>query len=275
MNTRLSKAVAAAFTSATLLLPAFALAQTTGTTGGAAGGTSSAAPAGSGATTSSTAGRSADRGGDKNTLHRADRRFIEEAAESDLAEITTSRLAQQKAASDSVKKFAQHMLDDHMKTSDRLKTLAQSKGVQLPTEPEGAQKRVVSKLEKESAGAEFDREYINGQVSSHRKTVRLFERQAKDGRDPELKAFASETLPNLREHLKMVQDLQAGLSGKGSGRGGDRSAAGAGAGMGAGAGSMGTSGGMAGSTGSAGSTGGAGSPAGGAGSAGGASTTGR
>lgn len=268
MNTSLSRAVAAAFTSATLLLPAFALAQTTGTTGGAAGGTSSAAPAAGGATTSSSAGKATDRG-DKNTLHRADRRFIEEAAESDLAEITTSRLAQQKAASDSVKKFAQHMLDDHTKTSERLKTLAQSKGVQLPTAPEGAQKRVVSKLEKESAGAEFDREYINGQVSAHRKTVRLFERQAKDGRDPELKAFASETLPNLREHLKMVQDLQAGLSGKGAGRGGDRSAAGTGAG------STGTSGGMAGSTGSAGSTGGAGSPAGGAGSAGGASTTGR
>ena len=269
MNPSLSRAVAAAFTSTALLLPAFAMAQTTGTTGAA--GSTSTAPAASGAA-STTAGKGADRGGDKNTLHRADRRFVEEAAESDLAEIATSRVAQQKAASDAVKKYAQHMIDDHTKTSERLRTLAQGKGAQLPAEPDGAEKRLIAKMEKEDAGAEFDREYIAGQVKAHQKSVRLYERQAKDGRDPELKAFASETLPNLREHLKMAQDLRGGADRKGGGAAGrgDRSAAGQGAGAGAGA-----MGGMSGSTGAAGSTGGAGSPASGAGSAGGASTTGR
>ena len=46
------------------------------------------------------------------------------------------------------------------------------------------------------------------QVSAHKEAVSLFERYAKDGDNPELKSFASKTLPHLQEHLKMAQDLE-------------------------------------------------------------------
>ena len=45
---------------------------------------------------------------------------------------------------------------------------------------------------------------------SHRESINLFEREANEGSDPELKAFASKTLPALREHLKMVEASRTG-----------------------------------------------------------------
>jgi putative membrane protein len=45
------------------------------------------------------------------------------------------------------------------------------------------------------------------QVSAHKDAVSLFERYAKGGENADLKAFAAKTLPHLREHLKMAQDL--------------------------------------------------------------------
>ena len=46
------------------------------------------------------------------------------------------------------------------------------------------------------------------QVSAHKDAVSLFERYGKGGDNAELKTFANETLPTLKEHLKMAQDLE-------------------------------------------------------------------
>jgi len=64
------------------------------------------------------------------------------------------------------------------------------------------------------SGADFDREYIKHQVADHDKAVALFEKQSRNGKDPELKAFAERTLPTLREHQQMVRDLNAKMGGK-------------------------------------------------------------
>jgi putative membrane protein len=40
----------------------------------------------------------------------------------------------------------------------------------------------------------------------------LFEREAKSGKDAELKAFAEKTLPTLKDHLSMVRDLKTKLA---------------------------------------------------------------
>jgi putative membrane protein len=57
------------------------------------------------------------------------------------------------------------------------------------------------------SGAEFDREYIKMDLKDHKKTIELFEKQARSGRDAELKAFAEKTLPTLREHHQMARDI--------------------------------------------------------------------
>ena len=57
------------------------------------------------------------------------------------------------------------------------------------------------------SGADFTRAYEGMQVSAHKDAVSLFERYAKSGDNADLKAFAAKTLPHLRDHLKMAEDL--------------------------------------------------------------------
>jgi len=60
-------------------------------------------------------------------------------------------------------------------------------------------------------GAEFDKGFIQAQVKSHQDAIDLFEKEASNGSDAELKAFANKQLPGLRAHLKQAQDLQTKL----------------------------------------------------------------
>ena len=67
----------------------------------------------------------------------------------------------------------------------------------------------MKKLERLS-GAQFDREFTKMMVQDHEKVVAAFDKQAKDGKDSELKAFAAKTLPTLRTHLQMARQMQSG-----------------------------------------------------------------
>ena len=44
-------------------------------------------------------------------------------------------------------------------------------------------------------------------VSDHRSTVEMFENYATTGKDPDVKAFAQQTLPTLKAHLAAVKAL--------------------------------------------------------------------
>jgi putative membrane protein len=140
------------------------------------------------------------------SLDSADRKFIEKAATGGMAEVEMGKLAQQHAASDQVKQFADRMVQDHSKANDELKAIATSKGVQLPGAPDKAAKRNLDKLGKLS-GANFDREYMQHMVGDHKSTVAMFQAEAKSGKDADVKGFAGKTLPTLQEHLKMAQTV--------------------------------------------------------------------
>lgn len=135
-----------------------------------------------------------------------DRNFLMDAAMGGMMEVELGKLAVQNGASDAVKQFGQRMVDDHSKANTELMSLATSKGVTLPTELDAKHKEHVTKLSGRT-GAEFDREYGKMMVSDHNKDVSEFEKQSTRGADPDLKAFASRTLPTLQEHLQMARTL--------------------------------------------------------------------
>jgi putative membrane protein len=46
-------------------------------------------------------------------------------------------------------------------------------------------------------------------VKDHEEDIAEFEKEARSGKDADLKAFAEKTLPTLKEHLKMAKELGA------------------------------------------------------------------
>lgn len=143
-------------------------------------------------------------------LAAGDKAFVQKAAIGGLAEVEMGKMAQQKGSSDQVKQFGSRMVDDHSKANDDLKKVASSKGITLPTDLDAKHKAKMDKLQKLS-GAQFDRAYMDDMVADHKEDVADFKKQASSGKDSDLKAFASKTLPTLEDHLKMAESTDAAV----------------------------------------------------------------
>ncbi len=135
-----------------------------------------------------------------------DAKHLKDLAIANMSEVEAGKLALEKAQDAKVKDFAQHMVDDHGKMLDEVKSLAQSKGVELPSAPDAKHEKVMKKLQSASA-ANFDREYMRAMVKDHRDTLKLVQRTAKGAKDPDLKAAAQKAAPDIQDHLKMAQQL--------------------------------------------------------------------
>jgi len=123
-----------------------------------------------------------------------------------MAEVELGKLAAQKAASDAVKQFGQKMVDDHTKANDQLKQVAGKENITIPDSLDSKHQSRIDKLSKLS-GPDFDRAYIKDQVKDHKQDVSEFKTEADSGSDPNIKQFASNTLPILEQHLTMAKDL--------------------------------------------------------------------
>jgi len=123
-------------------------------------------------------------------------------------EIQVAQLAVQRASNPDVKSFAQRMVDDHTQLGQQMQQLASSKGVTLKDEnKEDREDKKLSKL----SGNDFDREFIKRMVAEHKKDVKEFQDRADDAKDPELKALAQATVPKLKQHLQMAQQLEQSI----------------------------------------------------------------
>jgi putative membrane protein len=143
---------------------------------------------------------------------RTDMQFATTAAKGGIAEVALGQMAEKKAQSADVKAFGQRMATDHKKANDELNAAAKADGVTIPQGLTGEHNADAAKLSKLSGG-EFDREYMKLMVDDHQKDIALFEKESKTGKDSHVKAFAGKTLPTLREHLKMAQDIESKMHG--------------------------------------------------------------
>ncbi|TFZ07782.1 DUF4142 domain-containing protein [Ramlibacter humi] len=154
--------------------------------------------------------RNAETGKD-DKVSRGDRKFIDEAAGSGMFEVQVGQLASSKAQDPDVKKFADMLVDQHQRANDELTKIANAKHVEMPAAPPRALRRDIENLGKKQ-GQEFDTDFVKSVgIKAHEKDIKVFEKAAKDVKDPELKAFAEKSLPMLKEHLAAAQKLpQAG-----------------------------------------------------------------
>lgn len=131
-------------------------------------------------------------------LSSADKAFIKDAAAGGMMEVEMGRVAEKNATDSEVKNFGARMVKDHGKANDELKTLAKKENVQLPAE-------------KEPGKWTSDKDYMGQMVNDHEKDLAAFEKEAKDGSDPDVKNFASKTSEVVRTHLGMAKEIDSKL----------------------------------------------------------------
>jgi putative membrane protein len=137
----------------------------------------------------------------------ATRQFVQKAAITDMFEIQTGQLAQQKADGADYKEFGQMIVNDHQQSSGQLKSIAQNiQGVELPTALDGPHMQKLTKLQSLS-GNGFETQFKSDQVAGHQQAVKLYQDYSRSGDNAELKQFAQQILPKLQEHLQHARAL--------------------------------------------------------------------
>lgn len=134
--------------------------------------------------------------------------FIDKAAQSDAFEIAAAKLALTNAASSGVKNFARDMTKAHTESTAKIKTAARQSAPRLTpqatlTDDQNTKLADLSKL----TGADFDRNYMSGQVKAHEDALALMENYAKNGEVAPLKTAAGEIAPIVQGHLDMARSL--------------------------------------------------------------------
>jgi len=144
------------------------------------------------------------------TDEKKDANFAVKVASGGMMEVELGKVAVTNGASDQVKKFGQDMIADHSKANDEFKTLAGSKNISLPSEPNTDMQKKINDL-KQKTGNDFDKAYIDLMVDDHKDDIDEFQKEADKGNDAEIKTWAAGKVPTLQHHLKMAQDIQDAL----------------------------------------------------------------
>jgi len=144
--------------------------------------------------TAASPGKGAAKAGSK--LSSADKTFMMNAAKGGMMEVEMGKVAAQNAQSADVKKFGNRMVTDHSKANNELMALAKEEGVSLP----GA---------KAPGKWKSDKDYMDMMVKDHEKDLAEFQKEAQNGTDPDVKAFAAKGAKMVSSHLKMAQETQA------------------------------------------------------------------
>jgi predicted outer membrane protein len=151
-------------------------------------------------------------------LGSGDEKILKDMAMANMAEIEGGKLAQSKGQSSEVKAFGQQMIDDHTANLKEVQTLAQARGVTLPTEPDAKHKAMAAKLEKMS-GADFDKAYMKqAGVQDHKTVHSKLMSASKKAKDPEVKALVDKTEPVVAQHLKSAEQMPAAKPGTAAGK---------------------------------------------------------
>ncbi len=57
------------------------------------------------------------------------------------------------------------------------------------------------------SGADFDKEFVSYMVKDHKQDIKMFQKEAQDAKDPDVRAFASQHVAILQQHLDRADSL--------------------------------------------------------------------
>jgi putative membrane protein len=137
------------------------------------------------------------------------REFVAAAVQAGMMEVEAAKLAMNASKTDAVKTFADRMLTDHQMANQELATIAMKKRIPVPMELDPEHAKALKALHAKSA-KEFDDAYAAQMVEDHQQVIKLFEPNVANP-DGELAAYVAKTLPVLKQHQQLSDNLRANL----------------------------------------------------------------
>lgn len=138
------------------------------------------------------------------SLSQKDQKFISSIAASGAAEVVDGKIAQQQG-SGSVKNVASRIVNDRSQNNKELLDLAKKKGLGL-----GVDKIKARPWNKSN----FDKQYIDTVTRDYESDIGLLQKASQSGDDKDVKAWASKTLPMMKQHLAMLKGTKGSAKAK-------------------------------------------------------------
>jgi len=140
-------------------------------------------------------------------IMKVDNAFFKNITETNLVEVQSSQLALAQTQDTSLRAYAQQMVSEHTAANSKIAALAAQKHVDLPTELGPDQQKMIDNL-KPKTGLDFNKAYIDLQVTLHQHAVDVASDEVVNGSDPEVRTLASNVQDSANRHLRLAQDLQ-------------------------------------------------------------------
>lgn len=126
----------------------------------------------------------------------ADRNFVMMAAKANASEVAEGKV-QRSSTEQNAATFARRMVTDHTKANDQLKTIATNLGLSSQFQQGVANAKPAKSLP--------GPQYLKMEIPDHQQAIALFRKEAANGTNPQLKAYAQKSLPVLEMHLDLAQ----------------------------------------------------------------------
>lgn len=134
--------------------------------------------------------------------------FANTVAASDAYEIAAGKLAQQKATTDGLKDFGKDMVEEHTKSTAKLKTAAGKASPAITPAPAMTEEQQANLKTLQSAtGAAFDTAYKSQQVVAHEKALAAVQAYAGSGDVPQLREFAHDAEGMISKHYDKIKGM--------------------------------------------------------------------
>jgi putative membrane protein len=130
-------------------------------------------------------------------------------SEEDMANMLSNKAGDNLALST----LATTLKDDHAANESAVKSLANQENVTL--ESYHANDALKNKLDNLN-GAAFDRAFLDHEAMDHREALRTFEDARNQPENHNMKLYLDETIPVLRAHLEMIENVRRDLAAAGT-----------------------------------------------------------
>lgn len=139
-------------------------------------------------------------------LSDVDRSFMAMVSQGGMYEVEASKVAADKAARQDITDIGSTEVHDHQLVGAKLRSIAASAGVDLPTALNADFSGRVERL-RSLSGKAFDNYYLREMDAIHQADGAAFAKEAKGGTNPDLKVFAAETVLIVKRHLGAINAL--------------------------------------------------------------------
>ena len=130
----------------------------------------------------------------------ADKTFVAKVSQGGMYEVELGKVAETTGAAQDIKDQGNTEAHDHVLVGDKLKSIAKANGLEFPDKLNAEFQGRLDKM-KSLSGEKFDAAYIKDMEAIHHADGAAFGKEAKDGTNPDLKAFAAETYNIVQRHL--------------------------------------------------------------------------